>query len=602
MVNKFVLVLLLASLAYCQDDTQLEELVKPEIGCDKELLDLYFEDEKKLGEVQDAQLIEISEDETLGVDFRFIRYWKYKDSEDGKIKDFHKENGKLVTGWQGAKKIKDKGKESGQEENEENIELDGSYLYGYKISPNCTTSGCFDLASNVYIVFYGIPNATTSNEDASSVSYYGIIKLPKSKIHQSFPFKYWFQNNDVENVEFDFCSDKKLQRVMSEVSYSLSEGLEQTFNINPYQSNSTHDSKEEKSKLHECSKDDCKPQKEKDKIFSMIFKLEAAKPTPNKLISIPLCMVVLIVFWIMGINQNYECRNFNIINTSMKERLHKLITFTFVQVTIVLVMYTIAASYQYLGEVIYVPNFLIGNWGFYISANIGYTFCNDRGVLKQIIRNFCCILLTCVFVLLIVIIVIFPLAASYIFFSLKEASLLTNLWWFLVLFNFLIRKRYAINVGHSILISITISFSGVPFARSSEYFPTYSYSYAFALLFVHLCGILVIQTQAKYGTRFFLPTFLRRNLYDKYMKKLTHFNDQECGQFCQICTNPLDYPELEYHDVSETYKFLNFGEGVYIETPCSHTYHPNCLFKMIQETNPQCPVCSHEVPVYDFDD
>ena len=106
---------------------------------------------------------------------------------------------------------------------------------------------------------------------------------------------------------------------------------------------------------------------------------------------------------------------------------------------------------------------------------------------------------------------------------------------------------------------------------SSNYF---NLSYVLVLLTIHFAFIALLVIQAISGSRFFLPDNMRTRVYEKMIRKI-EASSSENTLCCQLCTNLLDQPELEYADNDFEYKRVYLPLGYYIQTDCLHIFHPN---------------------------
>ena len=67
---------------------------------------------------------------------------------------------------------------------------------------------------------------------------------------------------------------------------------------------------------------------------------------------------------------------------------------------------------------------------------------------------------------------------------------------------------------------------------------------------------------------------MRTRVYEKMIRKI-EASSSENTLYCQLCTNLLDQPELEYADNDLEYKRVYLPLGYYIQTDCLHIFHPN---------------------------
>mmetsp|Transcript_7909 Transcript_7909/g.9060 ORF Transcript_7909/g.9060 Transcript_7909/m.9060 type:complete len:205 (+) Transcript_7909:1061-1675(+) len=191
------------------------------------------------------------------------------------------------------------------------------------------------------------------------------------------------------------------------------------------------------------------------------------------------------------------------------------------------------------------------------------------------IRYIIILLILMIFTIMIIMILIYPLSASFLLMNPLLFPILMNVWWFLAIFNFYFKERFGIASSYSLLITAVICYSGHQTLRPSNYFPGYNSEYFCSFFILFSLGILFVIMQGFYGSRFFLPPCLRSNAYNKYMHRINNIRDEEKGLSCQICTNLLSEPELEYSDADPSYKWVQFDLGIYIQTECDHFYHLN---------------------------
>lgn len=112
----------------------------------------------------------------------------------------------------------------------------------------------------------------------------------------------------------------------------------------------------------------------------------------------------------------------------------------------------------------------------------------------------------------------------------------------------------------------------------------------------------IMVAQSLYGSRFFLPPCLRTRTYSKYMKTLAGYDFHDWRYMnCQLCMNLLSEPELEHSDADPEYAWKSFKLGNYMEIPCKHVFHPNCILKAVRK-NKRCPICEYILPEDSYDD
>ena len=116
--------------------------------------------------------------------------------------------------------------------------------------------------------------------------------------------------------------------------------------------------------------------------------------------------------------------------------------------------------------------------------------------------------------------------------------------------------------------------------------------------FIILCEIffllIVLLLQKIFGAYFFLPKCMIPNHYN-YFKNFSSFpikNDENCPIcFSKLMTNPDDTSEYEKSNPKKEYLL----PLKYMETPCKHRFHLNCL-KIWMDQKLVCPCCRAPIP------
>ncbi|CAI2360286.1 unnamed protein product [Moneuplotes crassus] len=106
--------------------------------------------------------------------------------------------------------------------------------------------------------------------------------------------------------------------------------------------------------------------------------------------------------------------------------------------------------------------------------------------------------------------------------------------------------------------------------------------------------ITLINMQAKFGSRFILPSCFRQKYYDTFKREIKiTMGGEDMKDACNFCTNLLTEPEAEHHDSKQSFKFerMKNGKQVYYKLNCGHQFHPNCILVHLQAKS-ECPVCN----------
>eukprot|EP00826_Nyctotherus_ovalis_P035786 TRINITY_DN3105_c0_g2_i6.p1 TRINITY_DN3105_c0_g2~~TRINITY_DN3105_c0_g2_i6.p1 ORF type:complete len:310 (+),score=53.29 TRINITY_DN3105_c0_g2_i6:308-1237(+) len=103
--------------------------------------------------------------------------------------------------------------------------------------------------------------------------------------------------------------------------------------------------------------------------------------------------------------------------------------------------------------------------------------------------------------------------------------------------------------------------------------------------------LIVLCLQKILGIKFFLPKFLRKQLYN--YERMIKENDQTAEQLgdCSICLMPVSQSADNYEEKAKSY----------METPCKHCFHSKCLEEWIKHKR-QCPICRAILPPLDEED
>ena len=111
----------------------------------------------------------------------------------------------------------------------------------------------------------------------------------------------------------------------------------------------------------------------------------------------------------------------------------------------------------------------------------------------------------------------------------------------------------------------------------------------------------------KYGSRFFLPHWLRQYKHnylkfieDEYLPVEIIKGDVP---FCELCLGTLNTEGMLNPESNDNeYKKLKPRIGLYAETSCGHKFHYTCLYSHLLNHN-SCPKCSDNIPkINEYDD
>ena len=112
--------------------------------------------------------------------------------------------------------------------------------------------------------------------------------------------------------------------------------------------------------------------------------------------------------------------------------------------------------------------------------------------------------------------------------------------------------------------------------------------------------LFILLLQKKYGSLFFLPSWLRAMKYDRMVRSIREMSTEEIEKPWQLWLNPLRQVELYYsNNWTKITKSSNTLE--FYETKWGHVYHQNCLL-MSLEIFSNCPHWSSKIPKNGFDD
>lgn len=110
------------------------------------------------------------------------------------------------------------------------------------------------------------------------------------------------------------------------------------------------------------------------------------------------------------------------------------------------------------------------------------------------------------------------------------------------------------------------------------------YNFAYLLITLSFTFLFLMYLQRHMGSAFFLPKFLRP-IYYQYERKLE--GEKDLIEVCAICMEELTIVDEEESE-----------SDIYLETPCGHKFHQNCLSKWMEQKF-LCPLCRTEIPPYD---
>jgi hypothetical protein len=107
-------------------------------------------------------------------------------------------------------------------------------------------------------------------------------------------------------------------------------------------------------------------------------------------------------------------------------------------------------------------------------------------------------------------------------------------------------------------------------------------------------GLVILLLQKCFGACFFLPKCMIPN-YFNYFKKFSSHPVEE-GDSCPICFSALtENPDDEEEDVELDLKKRPLLPKKYMQTPCGHRFHEDCL-KNWMEQKLVCPCCRSSIP------
>ena len=186
--------------------------------------------------------------------------------------------------------------------------------------------------------------------------------------------------------------------------------------------------------------------------------------------------------------------------------------------------------------------------------------------------------------------------------------------------NFLIEYSFIFYIFFSYpLFQIVYNFYGVtrkncflwelhlPFVISQIFYPIFMKGFSFSFFkltpdryfpFILICEVLfcliILFLQKIFGACFFLPKCMIPN-YFNYFRKFSSYPVKE-DETCPICfsglmENPEDTPEDEITDP----KKVPLLPSKYMQTPCKHKFHENCL-KIWMDQKLVCPCCRTNIP------
>jgi hypothetical protein len=136
---------------------------------------------------------------------------------------------------------------------------------------------------------------------------------------------------------------------------------------------------------------------------------------------------------------------------------------------------------------------------------------------SQRIRFFIIKLLLSYFIALFLILII-PIVSNIFLLNLGIYFCVSNPWAFIFFLNFLLKSRSSRLIYVDLFLSqyLLLHFYNL----RCSYFPVFSNTSLFCLFAYTYTVILGVWAQSKLGTRFFLPSFLRSRVYDRYTHKI----------------------------------------------------------------------------------
>ena len=127
-----------------------------------------------------------------------------------------------------------------------------------------------------------------------------------------------------------------------------------------------------------------------------------------------------------------------------------------------------------------------------------------------------------------------------------------------------------------------------------------NYLWSLAFVLVILAQIAVLYLQKKFGARFFLPDKYKYWNEYNYYRNLEECDLEDGDTECWICLNLLSYLDPDTPNSDQTSR-NGYRRIVYMQTPCLHKFHIECLKPWMQQKI-KCNKCRADLPFLDEED
>ncbi|CAI2387871.1 unnamed protein product [Moneuplotes crassus] len=158
-------------------------------------------------------------------------------------------------------------------------------------------------------------------------------------------------------------------------------------------------------------------------------------------------------------------------------------------------------------------------------------------------------------------------------------------------FNFIHQSTYHESFFHLIVVSYITLFPFTPLGPF--YFPSDDKLWVMYFFVSQLISVVLINLQAKFGSRFMLPNRLRKSYYNTFQHEIhITMREEDMKDACSFCTNLLTEPEVEYQDSKQKLKFIRMknSKQIYYKLDCGHKFHPYCILSQLKQSR-ECPIC-----------
>lgn len=119
--------------------------------------------------------------------------------------------------------------------------------------------------------------------------------------------------------------------------------------------------------------------------------------------------------------------------------------------------------------------------------------------------------------------------------------------------------------------------------------PTFGFCYGGIVI----AQIIILALQAKFGSRFFIPSYFLPARYNYYVNLKTVLSEDEEAESCAICMDFLNQqPSNAKIGLLEA---INQKHIKIMKTPCRHQFHERCL-KDWMDIKLECPFCRAPLP------